>query len=135
MITRDEAQTGGGVEHRDVDPFHLHSDHLSLGVVLALDREVEPAGVGEPRAGERLRAVGAAGAAPFPVLLQLGVLRRREAVDHDRAAPRLAVGPDRRRHAVLEPWIQIPLEQIHRLHDVHVAIHKPQSILHATLPV
>jgi hypothetical protein len=67
-------------------------------------------------------------------LLHLGVLRRRQTVDHDRAAARPAVGADLEHDAILEARVQIALEEVHRLHDVHVAVDKPQAILHRVLP-
>ena len=87
VVAGDEGEAGGRIEHRDVDALDRHAHHLGLGVVLALDREVQPAGVGEPRARERLRAVRDARAVPLPVLLQLGVHRRGQPVDDDRATP------------------------------------------------
>ena len=62
IVARDEAEARRGIEHRDVDAFHLHAHHLSFGVVVALDREIQPAGVGEPRARQRLGALRRAAA-------------------------------------------------------------------------
>src|SRR5215467_13681392 len=36
-------------------------------------------------------------------------------------------------HPAPEPRIEVPLEQIWRLHDVHVTVDKPEPILHDTL--
>ena len=47
-----------------------------------------------------------------------------------RAAPILA---DREDDAVLESRIQVALEQVGRFHDMHVAVHESQSILHRAL--
>jgi len=81
-----------------------------------------------------VRAVRDARAIAFPVLLHLGVPRRGQTVDDDRSPPRPAVGPDLKRDAVLEPRVQIAVEEVHRLHDVHVAIDEPQAVLHRVLP-
>jgi len=54
--------------------------------------------------------------------------------DDDRSPPRPAVGPDLKRDAVLEPRVQVAVEEVHRLHDVHVAIDEPQAVLHRVLP-
>src|SRR4029434_9406132 len=108
--------------------------HLGLGVVLALDGEVEPAGVRQTGPGQRLRAVRGARAAAFPVLLHLGIHRGGQAVDDDRAPTWLAVGADHAADAVLEPRIQIAIEQFDRLHDVHVAVNEAKPVFHDVLP-
>ena len=77
--------------------------------------------------------VGRARAGPLPVLLQLGVLGGRQAVDDDGAAAGAPVLADREDDAVLESRIQVALEQVGRFHDVHVAVHESQSILHRAL--
>ena len=48
VVAAEQGETGGGVVHRDVDALHLHAHHLGDRVVVAGDREVEPAGVEEP---------------------------------------------------------------------------------------
>jgi len=122
------------VQHRDIDPFHRHAHHLGLGVVLAVDREVESAGVGETGPRQGLGAVRGAGPIPFAVLLELGVLRRRQTVDDDRTPPRPAVGAHLEVHTVLEPRVQIAVEEVYRLHDVHIAVDEPKAVLHRVLP-
>jgi len=136
IIAAEEGEAGGRVEHRDVHPFHLHAHDLGLGVVVALDGEVQPAGVEEPRSRERLAALGGAGAVPLPVLLQVGV-RDGHPVDDDQAggpAPRrAAVGAHRHADAVFELGVQIALEEVGRFHDVHVGVDEPEAVLHGIL--
>src|SRR6185295_16714823 len=90
----------------------------------------------QPRARERLRALGPAGLEPLAMLLHVGVAGAGQAVD-DRlrrgATLRLAVGADRAEHAVTELRIEVALEEVGRLHDVHVRVHEPESIFHRTL--
>ncbi len=43
----DEAEAAGREEDGDVDALHLHRHHLRLGVVAALDGEVQAARVGK----------------------------------------------------------------------------------------
>src|SRR5207245_1712593 len=50
-----------------------------------------------------------------------------------RAALGATVGADRDADPVLELRIQIAVEEIRRLHDVHVAVHEPEPVLHGTL--
>src|SRR4030095_16710739 len=76
----------------------------------------------------------APGAAAFPVLLHLGVHRGGQAVDDDRAPTGLAVGADHAADAVLEPRIEIAIEQVDRLHDVHVAVNEAKPVFHDVLP-
>jgi hypothetical protein len=129
---REQAQAGGRVEDRDVHALDRHAHHLRLGVVVPLDREVEPVRPLQPRAGERLGAVRARGPAPaaLAVLLQLGVHRGGQAVDDDRAALGPPVGPDRQDHPVAKLRIQVPLEEIGRLHDVHIGVDEAQVVFH-----
>jgi len=47
--------------------------------------------------------------------------------------PRPAVGAHLQVHAVLEPCVQIAVEEVHRLHDVHVAVDEPKAVLHRVL--
>jgi hypothetical protein len=71
------------------------------------------------------------------VLLHIGVARPRQPVDDDLGGGRAlgtAVGADRDLHPVPERRVQIPLEQIGRLHDVHVGVDEPQAVFHDTLP-
>src|SRR5262245_59751770 len=135
VVTGDERQPGRRVQHRDVDAFHRHAHHLSLGVVLAVDREIEPAGVGQPRAGQGLRTVRDTRAIALPVLLHLGVPRGGQTVDDDRPPPRPAVGAHLEQDTVLEPRVQVAIEEVHRLHDVHVAIDELQAVFHPVLLV
>src|SRR5262249_22349948 len=51
-----------------------------------------------------------------------------------RPAIRAAIGADRHADAVLEPRVQIPVEEIGWLHDVHVRIDEPEAVLHRILP-
>ncbi len=134
VVAREQAEAGGRVEDRDVHALDRHAHHLRLGVVVALDREVEPVRPLQPRAGERLRAVRARGpaAAALAILLQLGVHRGGQPVDDDRAALGPAVGPDREDHPVAELRIQVPLEEIGRLHDVHVRIDEAEVVFHGS---
>jgi hypothetical protein len=135
VVARDQAEPGGRVEHRDVDPLDGHRHHLRLGVVVALDREVEPVGGLKPRAGQRLGAVGAdsARAAALAVLLHLRVHGGGQPVDDDGAALGAPVRADRKNHPVAEPRVQVPLEEIGRLHDVHVRVDEPEIVFHHTL--
>src|SRR5206468_1386546 len=80
-------------------------------------------------------ALRPAAAHALPVLLQVHV-GRRQAVDDGqagRSALRLAVGADRPADPVLELRIQITVEEVRWLHDVHVAVHEPEPVLHGTL--
>ena len=135
VVARDEREAGGRVEDRDVDPLHIQPHDLRLGVVVALDGEVQPAGVGDPRSREGLSALRRARAAPLPVLLQVGV-RGGQPVDEDqagRAATRAAVDSHRHADAVLERRVQIALEEVRRFHDVHVGVDEPEAIFHDIL--
>ena len=49
-------------------------------------------------------------------------------------ALRPAVGSHLHGHAVPELRIEIPVEEIGRLHDVHVGVHEPETIFHASPP-
>ena len=134
-VAAHQGEAGGGVEHRDVDPFHRHAHDLGLGVVVALDGEVEAARVEDARAGQELRALRLLWADPLPVLLQIHV-GRGLAVDDDeprRAAIGAAVGADRHADAVLEPRVQIAVEQVRGFHDVHVGVDEPNPVLHGSL--
>ena len=44
-----------------------------------------------------------------------------------------AVGVDGKLHPAPEPRIEVPLEQIWRLHDVHVAVDEPEPVFHDAL--
>ena len=69
-------------------PSICHAHHLGLGVVAALDREVQPAGVGQARAGQRAGVLWVAPArAALAELLHVGVAGAGEPVD-DRLARR-----------------------------------------------
>src|SRR5215475_10218923 len=67
------------------------------------------------------------------MLLELGVHGIGLIVDHDRAAARAAISADRQDHAAPELGVQVFLEEIGWLHDVHVAIDESQAILHSVL--
>src|SRR5262249_4066954 len=134
VIAGNQGEAGRRGQHPDVDPLHTHAAHLGLGVVRALDREVEAAGIGQTRAGQGLGAVRAARTAALPVLLHLGVHRGGQTVDDDRAPPGLAVGPDHGGDAVFEPLVQVAVEQIDQLHDVHVAVNEAKPVFHDVLP-
>src|SRR6185369_3885381 len=137
VVPSDETEAGGGEEHGDVHALHLHAHHLCHRVVAALDGEVEPPRVGQPRARQGLRAVGVRGARPraLAVLLQLGVLGGRQAVDDDGAPTRAAVLADGKDDALFESRVEVAPEQVGRFHDVHVAIHEPESVFHDALRV
>src|SRR5437879_5921409 len=70
------------------------------------------------------------------VLLDVGV-RNRHAVDDDQtgggAATRASVRSHRDADPVLELWIEIALEEIGRLHDVHIGIDEPKAVFHQIL--
>jgi hypothetical protein len=135
VVAGDEAQAARRVEHRDVHAFLLHAHDLRLGVVIALDGEVQPACVGQPRPGEGLGALGRSAPDALPVLLQVGV-RGGQPVDEGEAggAPkRAAVRAHGHADAMLELRVQIPIEEIGRLHDVHVGVDEAQSVFHLTL--
>ena len=128
IVPRQERQTGGREQHRDVDALHLHAHDLRLGVIAALDRE-HHVGVGAARHERAARTV---------VLRDVAVIAGRCAVEEPERpaahARRAAVAaPHRGGDAVLEGRIEIFVEQVRRLHDMHVAIDKPVSLLHPTL--
>src|SRR6185503_11938105 len=50
------------------------------------------------------------------------------------SAARLAVGANQRADPGLEPGVEVALEEVVRLHDVHVAVDEPKSILHGGPP-
>jgi hypothetical protein len=73
IVAGDEGQPRRRVEHGNVDPFHRHAHHLGLGVIVALDGEVEPARVEDPRARQELRALRLAPTHALAVLLEVHV--------------------------------------------------------------
>src|SRR5215470_11328546 len=133
VVAGEEAQARGGEEDGDVDALHGHAHDLRHGIVLALDREIEAPRVGQARARERLGAVRGARLAALAVLLQLGIHCCGQAVDDDGAALGPAVAGDGQEHPAPEPWIEVLLEKIRRLHDVHVAVDEPEPIFHDAL--
>src|SRR5262249_39114642 len=133
VVAGEEAQARGGEEDGDVDALHGHAHDLRHGIVLALDREIEASRVGQARARERLGAVRGARLAALAVLLQLGIHRGGQAVDDDGAALGPPIGADGQLHSTPEPRIEVLLEQIRWLHDVHVAVDEPEPIFHDPL--
>src|SRR6185436_2472562 len=69
-------------------------------------------------------------ASRLAVLLHVEIARRRQPVDHDRPALRPPVGPHRQQYALAEARVEIALEEIGRLHDVHIGIDEPQVVFH-----
>jgi hypothetical protein len=67
------------------------------------------------------------------VLLPLFVPGRWLAVDDPATTARLTVGAYLVGDPTLEGGVQVPLEQVVRLHDMHVTINESQSILHGVL--
>jgi hypothetical protein len=129
IVARHERQPNSREEHRDVDALHRHANYLCLGVVAALDREHD-LGVGALR-DER--------AADAVVLRDIAVVAQGLAVKEPQRpaahAGRAAVLPAHRRgDARLEFRVEIFVEQVHRLHDVHVAIDEPIAFLHLRPP-
>ena len=114
-----EAEAKGGKEDGDIDALGLHGDDLGLGIEATLAGEVD-SGV---RAGEAQRVAD-------PVVLhRLLLLARRLGIDEEvgeaaKAAFREGGDP------VLEGRVQVPLEQVRRLHDVHVAVNESEPLFH-----
>jgi hypothetical protein len=128
VVAAEEGEPNGREQHGDVDPFHLHADDLRLGVVAALDREHHVL-VGATR---NKRAAGAV------VLRDVAVVAERGAVEEPQrpAAHAGAAAVDaalRGGHPLLEGGVEIVIEQVDRLHDVHVAIDKPMTLFHGML--
>src|SRR5262249_42034421 len=120
------------VEHGNVDPFHHHAHDLGLGVIVTGHGEVEPARVEDPRARQELRALRVAAAHALAVLLEVHVGGGKPI---DQRQPRRAalgppVAPDLHGHAVLELRVEVALEEIGRLHHVHVGVDEPEPIFH-----
>src|SRR5215510_9718912 len=68
------------------------------------------------------------------MLLQLRVHGQRHADNDHHAAARTPVGPDRENDTVLKFRIEIFRKEVWRLHDMHIAIDKPEPIFHDILP-
>jgi hypothetical protein len=49
------------------------------------------------------------------------------------ASPRASVGPHRDTDAALERRVQVAIEEVGRLHDVHVGVDEAQSFFHGDL--
>ena len=129
IVARQERQPGGREQYRDIDAFHRHAHDLRLGVVAALD-------------GEHHVRVGAfrdKGPTDAVVLRNVAVIAGRGAVEipqRTAAHPgRTAIhSPYRRGHAMLEFGVEVFIEQIGRLHDVHIAIDKAITVFHSVAP-
>ena len=135
VVAAHERQPAGGIEDRDVHALHRHAHHLGLGVVVALDREVEATGVEDPPSREQLGALGGPGAHPLAILLQIHV-RGRLTVDDDEtggSAVRAAVAAHGHADAMLELRVEEAVEEVRGVHDVHVGVDEPESILHGAL--
>ena len=128
-VARDEAEAHGGEEDGDIDAFHLHAHHLGDGVVVALDGEAQVRR--GARARERLTLIGGDGLAAFPVLLQVVVAGPGQAVDRHLCAARPSGGAD---DPVTELGVEVAVEQIGRLHHMHIAINEPQTVFHHSSP-
>ena len=129
VVARHEGEADRREQHGDVDPLHRHAHDLRHGVVAALDRE-HHIGVGALRDE----------AAAHPVVLRdVAVIAQRLAVEEPSRPAAHAGGaairpPQRGGDARLEFRVEIFVEQIRRLHDVHVAIDKPVALFHPTSP-
>src|SRR5205823_5000990 len=104
------------------------ANDLRLGVIAALDREhyilVGTAGDERPASAVVLRDVA--------VITERGAVKKPQgAAAHPGAA---AINPALRGgDPVLEGGVEIIIEQVDRLHDVHVAIDKPMTLFHDVL--
>jgi hypothetical protein len=135
VVARDERQPVGRIEDRDVHALHRHRHHLRLGVVVALDREVrcpvsasrDPTAAGcsasvPSRALAILLEVAVTGGArPSMTMAPLGPRRGRPSAPHQ--------GAD----AMPELRIEVPVEEVGWLHDVHIAVDEAQSVFHGVL--
>ena len=129
VVARQERQAGRREQHGDVNPLQFHPHDLRLGVIAALDRKHHV----------RVGALRDERAADAVVLRSVAVVAGRGAVEEPQRAPahagRAAVDPAQRRgDARFELGVEVFLEQIGRLHDVHVAIDKPMALFHLRLP-
>jgi hypothetical protein len=127
IVARHERQADRREQDGDVDALHRHAHDLRPGVVAALDREHHG----------RVGALRHKRAADAVVLRDVAVIAEgltveipgRPAAHAGGAAPH---PPQRRGDARLEFRVEIFVEQIRRLHDVHVAIDKPVALFHPT---
>jgi hypothetical protein len=125
VVAREKRQAGGREQHGDVDALHLHADDLRFGVVAALDREHD--------------VLVAAGADQRPanaiVLRDVAVVAGRRAVEKPQGPPAHAGAAavdrlHRRGDPRFERRVEVFVEQVGRLHDVHVAIDEAVAFFH-----
>ena len=128
-VARQERQPRGRKQHGDVDPFHGHAHDLRLGVVAALGREHHAlvGTLGDERTTDAV------------VLRNIAVIAGRQPVEVPDRAPAHAgraagAAPNRGGDARLEGRVEVFVEQVRRLHDVHVAIDEPVSFFHGLPP-
>ena len=129
IVARHKGKADRREQHGDVDPFHRHAHDLSLGIIATLDREHDI--LVAARADQR--------AADAVVLRDDPVIAQGLAVEIPGRAAAHAGGaalhpPQGRGDARLEFGVEIFLEQLRRLHDVHVAIDKAVALFHPAPP-
>src|SRR6266851_6690114 len=136
MVAGNQAEASGGEEDRNVNPLYLHAHHLCFGIVVARHSKIEPTLLSNPGARQRLCTMDCAirvRTIPLAVLLQVSVHREGQAINDNHAAAGTAVRSDRQNNTMLALRVQIGRKEVWRLHNMHIAVDKPEPVFHNAL--